>query len=115
MATDVTSGTGSANGGGTTNPTQNQLPWHLIPAFKPGTTDVNDYARRLNFLNGIWPSGSLSQLAPRAALLCEGISAFQRIVRLDPSKLRVNSSDGVKADRTNSGRCLGQNDIGKSL
>ena len=37
----------------------------------------------------------MSQLAPRAALLTEG-SAFQKIVRLDPSKLRVNSSDGVR-------------------
>ena len=96
MEPDVTSGTvGSASGGGATHPNQNQLPWHLIPAFKPGTTDVNDYARRLNFLCGIWPSESLSQLAPRAALLTEG-SAFQKIVRLDPSKLRVNSSDGVR-------------------
>ena len=95
MESDATSGAvGSANGGGNANPSQNQLPWHLIPAFKPGT-DVNDYARRLNFLCGIWPSESLSQLAPRAALLTEG-SAFQKIVRLDPSKLRVNSSDGVR-------------------
>ena len=68
-----------------------QLPWHLIPAFKPGMTDV----RRLHLLCGVWPSESLSQLAPRAALLCEG-SAFQKIARLDPTKLRVNSSDGVK-------------------
>ena len=24
--------------------------WHLIPAFRPGETDVNEYTRRLEFL-----------------------------------------------------------------
>ena len=26
------------------------LPWHLIPVFKPGETDINEYTRRLEFL-----------------------------------------------------------------
>lgn len=71
------------------------LPWHLIPEFKPGETDVNDYSRRLSFLSGIWPKEHLSLLAPRAALNCHS-SAFQKVVRLDPSKLKVNTDAGVK-------------------
>ena len=35
-------------------------------------------------------------LAPRIALQCEG-SAFERVARLDPTKLRVGSLEGVKA------------------
>ena len=71
------------------------LPWHLIPQFVPGETDLADYTRRLEFLAGIWPPEHLSQLAPRAALQCQG-SAFQKIVRLKPEQLKTNSIDGVK-------------------
>ena len=78
---------------GTTGPTN--LPWHQIPAFKPGETEINDYVRRLEFLANIWPVEHLAQLAPRACLLCEG-SAFQKVVRLDPAKLKVQSLDGIK-------------------
>ena len=73
----------------------NQLPWHLIPPFKPGDTDINDYTRRLEFLANIWPVEHLAQLAPRACLLCEG-TAFQKVVRLEPSKLKVQTIDGIK-------------------
>lgn len=73
----------------------NQLPWHLIPPFKPGDTDINDYTRRLEFLANIWPVEHLAQLAPRACLLCEG-TAFQKVVRLDPTKLKVQTIDGIK-------------------
>ena len=73
----------------------NQLPWHLIPPFKPGNTDINDYTRRLEFLANIWPVEHLAQLAPRACLLCEG-TAFQKVVRLDPTKLKVQTIDGIK-------------------
>ena len=88
-AGDVQStGIGGMSGG-------NQLPWHLIPPFKPGITDINDYTRRLEFLANIWPVEHLAQLAPRACLLCEG-TAFQKVVRLDTTKLKVQTIDGIK-------------------
>ena len=34
-------------------------------------------------------------MAPRAALQCKG-SAFQKIIRVPPEKLKVNSIDGIK-------------------
>ena len=76
------------------NPTSS-LPWHLIPNFDPGETDLSEYSRRLEFLAGIWPADQLNQLAPRAALQCRG-SAFQKVVRLSPEKLKVPSIEGVK-------------------
>ena len=91
MSMDGTSEPGAPSG----NSTGSQLPWHLIPHFSPGETDLTEYARRLEFLAGIWPSEYLNQLAPRAALQCKG-SAFQKVVRLDTEKLKVNSLDGVK-------------------
>ena len=91
MSIDGTSEPGAPSG----NITGSQLPWHLIPHFSPGETDLTEYARRLEFLAGIWPSEHLNQLAPRAALQCKG-SAFQKVVRLAPEKLKVNSLDGVK-------------------
>eukprot|EP00435_Cladocopium_sp_Y103_P021822 s385_g5.t1 len=71
------------------------LPWHLIPKFVPGETDVNEYTRRLEFLANLWPKEHLSQLAPRACLLCEG-TAFSKVVRLDPEKLKTADTEGVK-------------------
>ena len=71
------------------------LPWHLIPSFEPGETDLVEYSKRLEFLGGLWPPEFLSQLAPRAALMCRG-SAFQKVVRLPTEKLKVNSLDGIK-------------------
>ena len=62
------------------------LPWHLIPELRPGETDINDYARRMTFLSGIWPKEHMTLLAPRAALCCQG-SAFQKVVRLSPETL----------------------------
>ena len=86
--------------GSTTTPpgggTLSHLPWGMIPAFKPGETDINEYTKKLEFLANLWPVEHLNQLAPRAALLCEG-SAFKRIMRIETSKLKVNSTDGVKA------------------
>ena len=79
---------GSAYTGGSS------LPWHLIPAFKPGETDINDFSRRVTFLAGIWPQDQMTLLAPRIAMSCEG-SAFQKMVRLDPSKLKVSDTTGV--------------------
>ena len=47
----------------------------------------------MRFLHQIWPPEHVEHLAPRAALLIEG-SAFQKISRVDATKLR--SADGVK-------------------
>lgn len=71
------------------------LPWNLIPSFDPGVTDLQEYGRKLEFLAGIWPSEHLAQLAPRAALQCRG-SAFHKVVRIPPEKLKTNSAEGVK-------------------
>ena len=71
-----------------------QLPWQAIPKFSPGVTNVQDYVRKLRFLASIWPPEHLDLLAPRAALQVEG-SAFTLVSRLDGSKLRVKSLDGV--------------------
>ena len=71
------------------------LPWHLIPIFEPGQSDLTEYTRRLEFLAGLWPVEYLGQLAPRAALQCKG-SAFQKVVRIPTEKLKVNDLTGVK-------------------
>ena len=71
-----------------------QLPWNSIPKFVPGTTNVQEYTQKLKFLAAMWPDGYLNQLAPRAALLVEG-TAFRKVARLDPAKLRVNDTSGV--------------------
>ena len=76
-------------------PGNSHLPWHLIPPFKPGETDVNEYTRRLEFLANIWPQDQLALLAARACLLCEG-TAFSKVVRLDATKLKVQSTEGIK-------------------
>ena len=83
----------SANGGN--GGTNSYLPYHLIPQFKPGETDINDYSRRLQFLAELWPKEQLGQLAPRAAMMCEG-TAFQKAIRIDPAKLKSNDTAGVK-------------------
>ena len=70
MSIDGTSEPGAPSG----NTTGSQLPWHLIPHFSPGETDLTEYARRLEFLAGIWPSEYLNQLAPRAAFAVQRIS-----------------------------------------
>ena len=74
--------------------TVTQLPWQSIPKFTPGVTSVQEYSRKLRFLASMWPPEHLHLLAPRAALLVEG-SAFTLVSRLDGTKLRVNSQDGV--------------------
>ena len=64
-----------------------QLPWQQIPGFNPQETDIQVYSRKLQFLKAIWPPEHVSQLAPRAALMVEGV-AFQKVARLDPAILR---------------------------
>lgn len=86
-------GTGSRSAGGGS---LSHLPWSQIPVFKPGETEINDYTKRLEFIANLWPPEHLQHLAPRAAMLCEG-SAFKRIMRIEPSKLKAQSTAGVKA------------------
>ena len=93
MPEETAAATSTSGGGGQSG--TSHLPWHLVPSFKPGETCVNEYTRRLEFLANVWPLEHLSQLAPRACLLCEG-TAFQKVVRLDPLKLKVQSLDGIK-------------------
>ena len=100
--TSATSGDSSQSTGGGTS----HLPWHLIPGFKPGD-DINEYTRRLEFLANVWPTEHLAQLAPRACLQAEG-AAFQKLVRLDPGKLKVQSLDGIKLVVSTLGGTWGQ-------
>lgn len=74
--------------------TMNQLPWNQIPRFIPGTTNVQEYTQKLKFLAALWPTEQLDMLAPRAALLVEG-TAFRKIARIPPEKLKVKSQDGI--------------------
>ena len=99
-----TQGTGDGTGATTGN---SFLPWHLIPPFKPGETDVNEYTRRIEFLAGIWPAEHLPLLAPRACLLCEG-TAFSKVVRMDPLKLKTSNTDGIKLVVSTLGGVWGQ-------
>jgi hypothetical protein len=69
------------------------LPWHQIPKFEPGITDVRTYARKLEFLRDLWPTEHIEHLAPREALMVEGV-AFQKVARLQTSKLKTR--DGVQ-------------------
>ena len=109
MATDG-GGSSSAGQGGVSG--SSFLPWHLIPSFKPGETDINEYTRRLEFLANIWLPDHLSQLAPRACMLCEG-TAVSKVVRLDPEKLRVSSVEGLKLVVSTLGGVWGQSRLEK--
>ena len=88
-------GPGPTSGKGSTTGSASHLPWHLIPSFEPGETELAEYTKRLEFLAGIWPAEFLNQLAPRAALQCKG-SAFQKVVRIPTEKLKVNDLTGVQ-------------------
>ena len=81
---------GSSGGG---NSALSHLPWQQIPRFVPGTTKVHEYVQRLKFLKELWPEEQIHLLGPRAALQVEG-SAFQKVSRLAPDKLR--QPDGIK-------------------
>ena len=71
-----------------------QLPWAAIPKFIPGSTNVQEYTQKLRFLSGLWPTEHLELLAPRAALLVEG-TAFRKVSRIDPAKLKVKDTSGI--------------------
>ena len=71
------------------------LPWTMVPRFTPGVTDVMEWTKKLKFLSELWPKDQLSALTTRVALQCEG-TAFKRISRLSPEKLKVNDLSGIK-------------------
>ena len=54
--------------------TLTSLPWGQIPKFDPNVTDLRIYEQKMRFLHAIWPADHIEHLAPRAALLIEGIS-----------------------------------------
>ncbi|CAE7909075.1 RE2, partial [Symbiodinium sp. KB8] len=87
-----------------------QLPWAAIPKFIPGTTDVTEYSRKLEFLAAMWPREHLSLLAPRAALQVEG-TAFKKISSLSPEKLKSNDESGIKLLVSTLGRSWGKTDL----
>ena len=72
---------------------QSSVPWNQIPKFTPGETDMKVYSKKLQFLKAMWPEEHIAALAPRAALMVEGV-AFQKVSKLDPAKLK--SEQGVK-------------------
>ena len=80
--------------GGSQTSTTPQPPWQSIPKFTPGTTNVQEYVQKLKILAAMWPTEFLPQLAPRAALLVEG-TAFKKVARLDPEKLKVGNQSGI--------------------
>ena len=82
----------AAGSGGTSLPSSS-LPWHQIPRFEPGVTDLRNYAKKLEFIRDLWPEEHMAHLAPRAALLVDGV-AFQKVARLSAEKLRTR--DGVR-------------------
>ena len=72
------------------------LPWNLIPQFEPGITEINEYTKKVEFLSSLWPEEHLHLLGPRVAMNCKG-SAFQRVMRIPPEKLKASGAQGVKA------------------
>ncbi|CAE7257045.1 RE1 [Symbiodinium sp. CCMP2592] len=89
-----------------------QLPWQAIPRFIPGTTDVTEYSKKLQFLAAMWPKEHLSLLAPRAALMCEG-TAFKKVASLDAEFLKANDETGVKLLVSTLGGSWGKTDLEK--
>ena len=85
--------TAEAAGSGGNSLPSSSLPWHQIPRFEPGVTDLRNYARKLEFIRDLWPEEHIAHLAPRAALQVDGV-AFQKVARLSTEKLRTH--DGVR-------------------
>ena len=104
-----TSGTGSSG----QLPDEKGVPWAAIPRFIPGTTDLTEYSRKLELLASMWPKEFMPQLATRAALLCEG-TAFKKVARLDPTKLKSSDEGGVKLLVATLGGSWGQTDLERS-
>ncbi|OLQ10428.1 hypothetical protein AK812_SmicGene5836 [Symbiodinium microadriaticum] len=96
--------------GGASTEANYQLPWTAIPRFIPGTTDVTEYAKKLQFLAAMWPKESIALLAPRAALLCEG-TAFKKVSSLPADKLKSSDDSGVKLLVTTLGGAWGRSEV----
>ena len=56
------SGAAEAAGSGASQLPTSALPWHQIPKFEPGTTDLRSYAKKLEFLRDLWPSEHIETL-----------------------------------------------------
>ena len=54
-ADDYEAAQAAGSGGGPNLPTS-ALPWHQIPKFEPGITDVRNYAKKLEFIRDLWPA-----------------------------------------------------------
>ena len=90
-------GSGMASGETvTTSGSLSHLPWSMIPQFDPGVTEINEYTKKVEFLASLWPEEHLHLLAPRIAMNCKG-SAFQRVMRISPEKLKAQGLQGVKS------------------
>ena len=90
-------GSGMASGETvTTSGSLSHLPWSMIPQFDPGVTEINEYTKKVEFLASLWPEEHLHLLAPRIAMNCKG-SAFQRVMRISPEKLKAQWLQGVKS------------------
>ena len=61
----------------------------------PGSTDVTEYVKKVDFLRKVWPPEHLGLLAPRLALLCEGTS-FKKVAQIDGEKLRSSNASGIE-------------------
>ncbi|CAE7571351.1 GIP, partial [Symbiodinium necroappetens] len=96
--------------GGASTEANYQLPWTAIPRFIPGTTDVTEYAKKLQFLAAMWPKESIALLAPRAALLCEG-TAFKKVSSLPADKLKSSDDSGVRLLVTTLGGAWGRSEV----
>ena len=86
-------GSESDVGNGSSRGAASHLPFQVIPKLTPGTTNVVEYAKRLQFLKEMWPQEHIALLGPRAALLVVG-AVFQKVSRIAPEKLK--SADGIR-------------------
>lgn len=88
----------------------NSLPWHAIPKFTPGVTNVQEYSQKLQFLASMWPKEHLPLLGPRVALSVEG-TAFRKVSRLNPEKLKSPDTSGVALIVTTIGGSWGSTEL----
>lgn len=92
----------------------NSLPWHAIPKFTPGVTNVQEYSQKLQFLASMWPKEHLPLLGPRVALSVEG-TAFRKVSRLNPEKLKSPDTSGVALIVTTIGGSWGSTELEESM
>ena len=71
---------------------------------------MTEYAKKLQFLADMWPKEHLAQLAPRAALACEG-TALKKVIRIPADKLKSSDQSGVKLLVTTLGGAWGKTSL----